>query len=287
MTCPVCAGIRVRAARVPSDRTLVECAGCGLLYEGTPAAGVVRRARMSDEERRFEERVAQRRTPHFVRLLHALGRPGRLLDVGTGVGELLRLAREAGWQAVGIEVDPAVVAYARHRGLDVRLGQLATLGLSAASFDVVTLWNVLDVVPDPLAELGECRRLLAPDGRIFIRVPNAPVQRAAMRLTHTASALRLGGGLAGRPRVLGVFHRFNFGARTLRIVLERAGFQDVDVRNSAPIGGDPYLGLGRAGERVLDVGKRVLAGAAGLAALGTGGRWLLGPSIEAWARRPA
>ena len=277
----------MRAPRLPSHRLLVECDGCGLLYERTPAPAAVSGAELSEDERDREERVARHRTPHFARLLEALGRPGRLLDVGTGVGELLRLAREAGWQAVGVDVDPAVVAYARQRGLDVRLGELAGLGLPAASFDVVTLWNALDFVADPVGELGECRRLLAPHGRLFVRVPNAPVQRTAMRLARPAASLRSGGQRAGRPPAVGVLHRFNFGPRTLRIALERAGFEHIEVQNSAPVGGDPYLGLGSLGAQVLQLGKRTVAGAAALAALGTGGRWLLGPSIEAWARRPA
>jgi SAM-dependent methyltransferase len=287
MTCPVCASARVRRVSIPSGRTLIRCAECRLLFDRERAAVEVPHARMSDEERRLEERVAQRRTPHFARLLRTVRGPGRLLDVGTGVGELLRLAREAGWAAVGVDVDPAIVAYARGRGLDVRHGELATLRLPASSFDLVTLWNVLDFLPDPLAVLSECRRLLAPGGRIFVRTPNVPFQRAGARLARPLTAVGRGRSVEDRPRWLGIFHTSNFSARTLRIVLERAGFRDIELRNSAPIGGDPYLGLDRVGESVLGCAKRMVFGAVQAAALASGGRWLLGPSLEAWARKPA
>jgi SAM-dependent methyltransferase len=287
MTCPVCAGVAVRAVRIPSRRALVRCADCRLLFDRAPAAVEMERASLTDDEWRLEERVAARRAPHFARVLRVVRPPGRLLDVGTGVGRMLTLAREAGWQATGVDIDPAVVAYARARGLDVRCGALPTLGLPAASFDLVTLWNVLDFVADPLALLAECRRVLAPGGRLFVRTPNTPVQRAAVGLAWTLSALGVGRPAAGCPRWFGVIHTSNFHARTLRVALVRAGFLDIRVENSPPVGGDPYLGLGGPREQALDLGKRVVFGAARAVALASGGRLLLGSSLEAWARRPA
>lgn len=282
MTCPVCAGIRVRAVRVPTAGELVRCADCRLLFRGLPAAPTVPRARLTEEERRLEERVARGRRPHFARVLRAAGPPGRLLDVGTGMGALLEVAGEAGWQAVGVDVDPAVVAYARGRGLDARVGELAALALPAGSVDLVTLWNVLDFTADPVRLLEECRRLLAPGGRVFVRTPNVAFQRAAAGLARAVGLRRL---VEERPRWLAIFHASNFGARTLRLALARAGFRDLEIRNSAPIGGDPYGAFGDGGERVLGPGKRLVFGVAQAAAAASGGRWLLGPSLEAWGRR--
>jgi SAM-dependent methyltransferase len=287
MTCPVCAGVRLRQARVPTGRALVRCADCRLLFAEATEPVEAPRTCLTDEERRLEERVAARRRPHFARMLAAAGRPGRLLDVGSGVGELLALARAADWDAVGVDVDPAVVAYARARGLDVRLGELTALALPADSFDLVTLWNVIDVVPAPVGLLAECRRLLRPGGRIFVRTPNVPFQREGARVTRALSRLGLGRPVESRPRWLGIFNASNFSASTLRVALQRAGFGDVDVRNSPPISGDPYLGLDRVGETLLHLGKRSLFALVQAIALAARGRWLLGPSLEAWGTRQA
>lgn len=286
LTCPVCGSIAVRAARVPTEPALVRCAACRLLFRPGAAADPPR-AQLSERERSLEERVADRRTPHFDKLLRAAGAPGRLLDVGTGVGALVRLAGERGWHAVGVDVDPAVVAYARARGLDVRLGELEKLALPAGSFDLVTLCNVVDFVPDPVAVLAECRRVLVPGGRIFLRTPNVPWQLQGARASRLLAVVGLRRLVAGRARFLAIFHRSNFGAHTLRIALERAGFRSIELTNSAPTTGDPYLGLGRAGETALRLGKRAVFAAVAAAALVSRGRWLLGPSIEAWARKPA
>ena len=284
--CPVCEGRNVGVARVSTPPPLVRCRDCGLLFVplATPDPP---RAELSDDERRLEERVAVRRAPHFDAVLRRAGAPGRLLDVGTGVGTLVRLAGERGWQAVGIDVDPAVVAYARARGLDVRLGDLGKLELAAESFDLVTLWNVIDFVADPVAMLHECHRVLVPGGRIFVRTPNVPWQLRGARLTRLLGAVGLARLVNGRARWLAIFHRSNFAPATLRFALERAGFGSIALANSVPITGDPYLGLGTTGEAAVRLGKRVVFAAVETAARVSSGRWLLGPSIEAWARKPA
>jgi SAM-dependent methyltransferase len=285
MVCPVCASIRLRDVRVPTGRALVRCRECGLLFAAGREAAAPARAWLTDDERRLEERVAARRRPQFARMLRAAGPPGRLLDVGAGVGEFVALARAQGWDATGTDVDPAVVGYAREHGRDVRLGELPALALATGWFDVVTLWNVLDFAPQPVLLLAECRRVLKPGGHVFVRLPNAPVQRGGARLARALAALSARARAGAAQRSLGIFHTSNFGARALRVALERAGFADIRLRNSAPIGGDPYLGFGRAGERAVDLGKRAVFAGAEALTLAARGRWLCGPSIEAWARR--
>jgi SAM-dependent methyltransferase len=271
---------------VPVEDGLVRCAACRLLFRPAAPADPLR-ASLSDTERRLEERVAERRAAHFETLLAAAGGPGHLLDVGAGVGALVRLAGERGWKAIGIDVDPAVVAYARARGLDVRLGELGTLALPADRFDLVTLCNVVDFVADPVAALAECRRVLVPGGRIFVRTPNVPWQLQGARAGRVLATVGLGRLVRGRARWLAIFHRSNFSAHTLRVALARAGFEGIELANSAPIPGDPYLGLGRAGEAALRLAKRAVFAAVEAAAVASGRQWLLGPSIEAWARKPA
>ena len=92
-----------------------------------------------------------RRSQHFRRFLKGAGRPGKLLDVGCGYGFFLRLAQEAGWEAIGVDPDPQAVAYARSTlRVEALQGDLRDLDFADHSFDLVTLWNVLDYVPDPI-----------------------------------------------------------------------------------------------------------------------------------------
>jgi 2-polyprenyl-3-methyl-5-hydroxy-6-metoxy-1,4-benzoquinol methylase len=99
---------------------------------------------------------------------------GRLLDVGCATGFFLDLARGQGWEVVGTEVSNFAARYARERfGLDVRVGTLRDLSLPDEAFDVVTTWDVIEHVLDPMAELQEMRRILRDDGILSIITPNA------------------------------------------------------------------------------------------------------------------
>ena len=108
------------------------------------------------------------------RLLTAI-RPagGKLLDVGCGAGDFLISAPDSpGWEGVGMEPSPEAVRYAREvRGLDVRQGRLPCPDLPDRTFDVITLWHVLEHVPDPDAVLTDIRRLLKPEGVLILSVP--------------------------------------------------------------------------------------------------------------------
>lgn len=100
---------------------------------------------------------------------------GRVLDVGCASGAFLDCAADAGWSVVGVE--PAEILC--HKAAQLLRGrgevhcvalQLADLPLS--SFDVVTLWDVLEHVPDPLRFLQHCANLLRPGGYLLANVPD-------------------------------------------------------------------------------------------------------------------
>lgn len=114
-------------------------------------------------------------------VLH-FGQVERLLDIGCGFGSFVMLAREAGIEAFGLDVAEFDVAYARQRlgerlpGLDAeqvyKLASGTSLPYADASFDVVTLWNVLEHVRDWKTLLQEAGRVLRPGGRMHLICPN-------------------------------------------------------------------------------------------------------------------
>ncbi len=96
--------------------------------------------------------------------------PGRnLLDIGCGTGDFLAAARRSGWKASGTEPGEFARALALGKDLDVRTDSNV---FPPASFDVITLWHVLEHVPDPDRQIREILRLLKPDGIAVIAVPN-------------------------------------------------------------------------------------------------------------------
>jgi SAM-dependent methyltransferase/RimJ/RimL family protein N-acetyltransferase len=110
----------------------------------------------------------------------------RVLDVGCGQGELLEWLGEEGFEPHGIDPSADAAAMARERGLDARTATLEELLAESdppPTFDAVVLVNVLEHVPDAVAMLQGIRRLVAPGGLLYIRVPNDfnPLQLGAQR----------------------------------------------------------------------------------------------------------
>ncbi len=144
---------------------------------------------------------------------------GRLLEVGCGTGDLLAGVRDLGWTVTGVDFDPAAVAVARRRGLSVQEGDLASQGFADGSFDAVTMFHLIEHVPDPGALLAECRRVLAPGGRIVVVTPN-PRSRG-----HRLFAVSWMG--LDPPR-----HLHLFPPETLRREAERRGFRTEVLRTT-------------------------------------------------------
>ncbi len=98
---------------------------------------------------------------------------GKLLDVGCGSGEFLALMRDAGWDVAGVEPDPLAAKLAREQyGVFVSEGTPERVQFPEESFDAITLSHVIEHVYDPIALLGECRRLLKPGGKVVVVTPN-------------------------------------------------------------------------------------------------------------------
>lgn len=151
---------------------------------------------------------------------------GRLLDVGCGYGYFLDLMQSAGWVVTGVEISKDAARFAGEKlGLDVRHGQIEDAALPSNSFDVVTLWYVLEHAREPHMLLHEVWRVIKEGGFLIIRVPNRNVD-----VDKVLASLGLGHFfLINPPR-----HLNDFSAKTLRLLLEKQGFDITEVKNSIP-----------------------------------------------------
>ena len=94
---------------------------------------------------------------------------GRILDIGAGTGEFLSVAKNDGWQTIGLEPSDRAKAIAKNKGVSFVEN---TSELENQSFDVISMWHVLEHVPDLDKQIKELKRLLKPTGTLIIAVPN-------------------------------------------------------------------------------------------------------------------
>ena len=94
---------------------------------------------------------------------------GRILDIGAGTGDFLSVAKKDGWQTIGVEPSIKAKSIAINKG--VSFVELTT-ELENNSFDVISMWHVLEHVPDLDKQIKELKRLLKPTGTLIIAVPN-------------------------------------------------------------------------------------------------------------------
>ena len=104
-----------------------------------------------------------------LKLINSQSEKGKILDIGAGVGDFLSVAKKDGWQTIGIEPSDKAKSIAIKKGVTFvnHLSQLEN-----NSFDVITMWHVLEHVPDLEHQISELKRLIKPNGTILIAVPN-------------------------------------------------------------------------------------------------------------------
>jgi 2-polyprenyl-3-methyl-5-hydroxy-6-metoxy-1,4-benzoquinol methylase len=94
---------------------------------------------------------------------------GKILDIGAGTGDFLSVAKNNGWQTIGVEPSDRAKSIAINKGVSF---VSATSELGNHSFDVISMWHVLEHVPDLDKQIKELKRLLKPTGSLIIAVPN-------------------------------------------------------------------------------------------------------------------
>jgi 2-polyprenyl-3-methyl-5-hydroxy-6-metoxy-1,4-benzoquinol methylase len=110
---------------------------------------------------------------HVRKFEKILSKKGKLLDVGAATGFFMKIANEKDWQTHGVELSPYAAEVARKKGLKVETGTLRKLTLPKESFDVVTMWDVVEHMPDPVGDIRIAHSMLRPGGLLAINTPDS------------------------------------------------------------------------------------------------------------------
>lgn len=207
---------RCTCARYGKHPPIVRCRRCGLVYANPRKGDETILAAYEQVVDSLYETERQGRLLTFRQNLQALlsfvppDSNRRLLDIGCYTGVFLEVSQQAGWSAWGVEPSHWAAHVAASRGLRVHRGTLRGAAFPDDFFDVVTLWDVIEHLPDPKATMKEVARVLRPGGLLVI---------------HTINIASLTARLLG-PRWpwLMEMHLVYFSVRTLSRLLQETGF---------------------------------------------------------------
>ncbi len=219
--CPGCGGDPT--GHLDGPPRIVRCRECGLMWLAVfPERETLESAYQEDYYReetgeRFsgpvERAAAWFRERRARQILSRTSGTGAILDVGCGRGVMLERFKMRGWRTLGTQLSRTAAEAARRlRGIEVVCAELVDMRLPAASFDVVTIFHVLEHLTDPAAYLAKARELLRPGGLLVVEVPD-----------HSGAGFRLLG-----VRHLCVDypnHLFFFTPEPLERLLAQAGFR--------------------------------------------------------------
>jgi SAM-dependent methyltransferase len=286
--CNLCGWDENRAIlKVGQDRIYVACSRCRLVFRNpSPPDEQVHEFYRNGDLPSSGAGIEAYRQKLYQGLLSKLEKLGtehrRLLDIGSGYGGFLAIARDRGWEVSGVELSRAACDYVTERyGLPVYQGDLMEADLPSRYFDVVTMWNILDHLPNPFEQLVEVRRVLKPGGVLFVRIPNFLFQRINFSLGCLIDKLLPLGNAAVAHRI-SIFHLYCFTSTTLRRMLRKAGFSRTRILNSRPSVGDPYSGFAPRSETIIHIGKSLLYLVSQGVFLASGGTMTVAPSLEAY-----
>ncbi|MEZ6188682.1 MAG: class I SAM-dependent methyltransferase [Planctomycetota bacterium] len=214
--CPACTGSRLDPCFEKDGVPYARCASCGLLL-GRPARNANLETALADYEPAYLEFLGPDAddAANFAQLLAPLGgreacRGWRALDVGAGGGKLVRWLAEGGVDAVGVE--PAAALYRRFLAQEPERFVEGTVAAARArfgpaSFDLVTVCDVIEHVTDPAEVVAQVAALLRPGGRLLLTTPDAesPLARLLGRRWHHVNRYHLA--LFGRRSLLALAAR--------------------------------------------------------------------------------
>lgn len=270
-SCSVC-GSNDRAMlgrRVPRSRKLNEdliadiviCRNCGLLYPyPMPFADEEQlKKNYGDHDTYFPSPVSEGRVRSYELFVRKINRlvpsKGRLLDVGCGRGELLYAARNHGWEVEGVDISGDFARFAKVRfNIDVKVGDLGSIGFAPDTFDAVSLIAVLDHAYHPAELLLELHRILKKGGVIFIEVSNSA--SLLYKLGNMYYKLQRKGLTTNLSPTFPSFQVYGFSKKSMRFLLEVCGFRILGFNIRGGISRTERSIAGNLRERILRIVRK-------------------------------
>jgi 2-polyprenyl-3-methyl-5-hydroxy-6-metoxy-1,4-benzoquinol methylase len=282
VSCNICNSTSAEIISKTGIGNIVRCKKCGLFY---------RNPRLYDREEidKYKHQIYNElynlvedksKKEIFASILNKLEHyKGKILDIGCAAGYFLTLARDRGWEPHGIEISDFHLKKAKENlGGKYVLGvPLKMANFPPNSFDVITMWDVLDHLMDPLGELIEIRRILKKKGLLIIRVRNMAFHILMNKLFKK--------NLLGIVLAPTVFHLYGFNNKNMKLLLKKADLSKPRIRNSKLTLGNPNSQIKFFGDYSINFVKKIYYASSELISFISSKSMLISPSIIVYAEK--
>lgn len=240
IACPLCGSASFSAFAEEWSLQIVRCSDCGLSYINPRVRESQKHYQIVDDafiQDKYGDIIAGKKlhtrdknyTEH-VRILKKYKPEGKLLDIGSGYGWFLNKAKTGGWELHGVEPSAPLAAQARKNfGLDITNSYLTPDTFPENTFDIVTIIDVIEHIPNPNDYLPIVRKILKPDGVLMIKTPNLYWNN--FKYLVLRKILKRKNFDVYDPRE----HIIQYSQKSLKLLLNNNGFSPIDFYIPLPV----------------------------------------------------
>lgn len=152
---------------------LVKCRNCGFVFsERIPTIEELDNHYKNYGSNFYCSELTIKRYNEILDKMEPFRKTGRLLDIGCGIGFFLDEAKKRGWEVYGTEYSERLIGLLREKGITIHEGQLNSENYEEGFFDVVTSFEVIEHINNPISEINQIGKLIRKGGLVYITTPN-------------------------------------------------------------------------------------------------------------------
>lgn len=236
-SCLICKSSKNRVIFNEFGIDILRCLGCGHVFSSYERKqdydGYFGCQSLKQEEYFWWNKARQKMYHNFCSKFIA-GKSGKLLDVGCGMGYFVKYLSSfsPSWQVFGYEISQQAVEYTQDKlGLkNIFCGRVEKSDFEKKSFDIITLWDVLEHLSNPDVMLSYLNSILKDEGMLFIHTPNINIQLLKAKLKKFFFGLR-----ENLHYLEAKDHLNIYSPKTIKILLNRSGFNRIKFIHLEPI----------------------------------------------------
>ena len=171
--CLICSSTSLKPLEAYKACHLCKCIKCGFVFsQKIPSEGELIKHYEGYGRNDYLSPITIKRYHELLDKLEKFRKTNRILDVGCGIGYFLEVAKERGWEVYGTEYTDRAIEICEEKGITMKQGKLDPTDFEPESFDVITSFEVLEHINNPIEENLNFYKLLRKGGLVYLTTPN-------------------------------------------------------------------------------------------------------------------